>query len=79
MNIAEEFEKIANMLPANKYARRTVRDVCLTRDEDGQWKVLAGGHHAVHIGEHGGDYSGEGATPEEAIIECQHSIQTATS
>lgn len=74
--LKEELMTLAAALP-DKPGKRAVREVCLTLCEDGTWGVMAGGHPAVHIGEWGGDFQGDGATPEEAIAACLASINAA--
>ena len=73
----EKMQEIARSLPENsRHGRKTIREVCITLDDDtGIWRVLAGGHNAVHIGEWGGDFEGEGQTPEEAFTACLKCIQ----
>lgn len=78
MDIASRMKAISESLPERKgYVRGYPRDVCLTYDafrEVPSWSVLAGGHPAVHVGEWGGDFQGEGATAEEALTACENAI-----
>ncbi len=71
-------KNIAAALPEiTSRGNKTIREACLTLHEDGSWSVMAGGHLAVHIGEWGGDFSGEGNTSENAIENCMKNIQFA--
>jgi len=72
-------EDLQKRLPDVCFGRdaRCVREVCLTRHDDGSWRALAGGHSHVHIGEWGGDYSGEGDTAEQAIAACLEEMSAA--
>lgn len=75
MSIVQLMEEIASALPERtRRGSQTIREVCLTLDDDGTWSVLAGSHSAVHIGEWGGDFSADGNTPEEALTACAKSI-----
>lgn len=65
---------VACLPPLDRTGRRTVREACVTLNEDGSWSVLAGGHYAVHIGEWGGDFDGDGGSITEAIAACRTSI-----
>jgi hypothetical protein len=69
MSIASQLAELVAALPAG-----AVREACLTLNEDCTWTALAGGHRAVHIGEWGGDFDGEGVTPEDAIAACKAAI-----
>lgn len=79
MIIEELMQDIATALPGkSRQDRATVREVCLTFDQDsGAWRVIAGGHPSVHIGEWGGDFEGEGETAETALKACMDNIQRA--
>lgn len=72
MSISDELAALAAAIPDR--SPQTVREVCLTLNQDGTWTVLAGGHPAVHIGEWGGDFHAEGATPEEAVAACRKAM-----
>lgn len=79
MYIKSLMEEIAAALPHTScQGRKTLREVCLTFNYiRNHWDVIAGGHPAVHIGEYGGDFQGEGDTAEEALIDCLHKIRNA--
>jgi len=71
MSIEQRLQDLLSALPEqSRLGRKTVREVCLTLDDNGLWQVLAGGHSSVHIGEWGGDYSGAGQSAEDAIASC---------
>jgi len=71
-------EDVANALPnVSRQRGSSIREVCLTRYEDGSWSVLAGGHPAVHLGEWGGDFEGHGETAEAALAACLQDIKSA--
>lgn len=77
MSIEQRLQDLLSALPENsRLGRKTVREVCLTLDDDGSWRVLAGGHSAVHIGEWGGDFSGDGSSAEDAIANCLADIKS---
>jgi len=69
-------EDLANVLPvvSRRQGGSTIREVCLTRYEDGSWTALAGGHSAVHIGEYGGEFEGHGETAEAALADCLKNV-----
>jgi len=76
VSVESLMEDLANVLPvvSRKQGGSTIREVCLTRYEDGSWSVMAGGHAAVHLGEWGGDFEGHGATAEAALADCLKNI-----
>ncbi|TFW56249.1 hypothetical protein CT676_35925 [Bradyrhizobium sp. MOS001] len=77
MSIDRLMEAIATALPeTTRRGRRTVREVCLTYDQE-SWRAIAGGHPAVHIGEWGGDFKGEGETAEAALTALMNGIKSA--
>ena len=77
MSIEQRLQDLLWALPENsRLGRKTVREVCLTIDDSGVWRVLAGGHPSVHIGEWGGDFNGEGNSAEDAIASCLTDIRS---
>ena len=75
MAIDTRMAELAASLPEQSgRGRRTIREICLTRYDDGTWRVMAGGHSSVHIGEWGGDFSADGTTAYEAIANCEQQI-----
>lgn len=77
MSVEQNLRALLSALPENsRMGRKTVKEVCLTLDDEGTWRVLAGGHSAVHIGEWGGDFQGEGPSPEHAIADCLKDIKS---
>lgn len=77
MSIEQGLRDLISALPeSSRLSRKTVREVCLTLYDDGTWEALAGGHSAVHIGEWGGDFKGDGNTAEEAIAACIEDIKS---
>ena len=76
MSIEHRLQDLISALPEhNRLGRKTVREVCLTLS-CGVWTVLAGGHNAVHIGEWGGDFQGEGSSAEDAIAACMADVKS---
>jgi hypothetical protein len=62
---------IADSLPDG-----SIREVALIRLASGEWRVLAGGHYAVSLGEWEGDFSSEyRPTIEQALAECESKIK----
>lgn len=77
MPIESLMEIIASALSeTSRRGGKTVREVCLTYDQK-DWIAIAGGHPAVHIGEWGGDYEGEGETAEAALMALLNNVKTA--
>jgi len=75
VSVESLMEDLANVLPVvSRRVGSTIREVCLTRYEDGSWSVMAGGHPAVHLGEWGGDFEGRGATAEAALADCLNNV-----
>jgi hypothetical protein len=76
VSVESLMEDLANVLPvvSRRKGGSTIREVCLTRYDDGSWSVMAGGHPAVHIGEWGGDFDGSGATAEAALADCLNNV-----
>lgn len=73
----EHLQRLQSALPEkSRMGRKTIREVCLTLNEDGTWRVLAGGHPSVHIGEWGGDFDGDGQSAEDAIAACLKDIKS---
>ncbi len=80
MSVERLLQELLWALPEqSRLGRKTVREVCLTVDDGGNWKVLAGGHPSVHIGEWGGDFEGDGRTAEAAIDSCMKDIKSPYS
>jgi len=77
MSIEQSLQNLISALPENSLlGRKTVREACLTLNSCGTWTALAGGHYAVHIGEWGGDFQGEGQSAEDAIAACREDINS---
>jgi hypothetical protein len=75
MSVESLMGSIVSALPdTSRSGHKTIREVCLSFDQD-RWYALAGGHPAVHIGEWGGDFEGEGETAEIALTACLESIR----
>jgi hypothetical protein len=73
--IEDLITEIAVMLPPiSRRGMNTIREVSITYFPDGTWQVMAGGHPAVAIGEWGGDFSSDGNSAEEALLNCKQSI-----
>lgn len=80
MSLEQRLQDLLAELPEmSRFGRRTVREVCLNLDGDGFWRVLAGGHPSVDLGEWGGDFSGGGQSAEDAIADCLRDINSPYS
>jgi len=70
MSIEMLMRMIKQELPdITKRGDTTIRAVALFLD-DTEWRVMAGGHYAVDLGEYNGDYSSQGETAAQALERC---------
>ncbi len=57
----------------------SIREAALFLNQGGGWECLAGGHHAVSLGEWAGDFAGVGENAGLAIDACMTAILTAAA
>jgi hypothetical protein len=76
MSIEQMMIGLAASLPENSkpFRSKTIREVSLSFLGEGKWHVMAGGHHAVALGEWRGDFYAHGSSAEEAINNCLKEI-----